>query len=534
MIAQTVSLQTAARVAVDQPGRTITGLVVPWERLGYTSAGPTVYAFGSVRVPADASRVKLLIQHDDGAEAVGVGVGFALDADGLTGLFHVPPGPAGDAALRAAANGLRDGLSVGTAVTSSAVDVDGTLRVSAADLVEVSLVTLPAFEDAYVRSVAANRKVPLMPPINQAAAQPVTDPPDQPDTEPVEQPDPAEPEPAEPDQSELVTASAREPQARAITPSRTVGRGMTLQQAARTTLRHLQAGKPGSMLQAALLDLVPADDVGQGLIRPQFVGELWNASSAARPVIDSIRRGRLDSLSVVGWVWDDRWQIDPYTGNKTAIPSNKVTTKAVTTTATRYAGGLDVDRVFIDLGSPGMIEDLFSQGTDSYRIATEAAAVTAILAAATSTGAHDALTDFLTVIGVEAATIGARIDWVVVASDVWSGFAGMKSADVPWWLDNGDGAVNLGSPAGSAGKVTFAVDPSLPAATMLAGDGRAATWYEVDPPIRVRAENIPNGGVDIGVFGYAALLINDASAIFKGTITPPVGAATAAPSKSAK
>ena len=47
-------------------------------------------------------------------------------------------------------------------------------------------------------------------------------------------------------------------------------------------------------------------------------------------------------------------------------------------------------------------------------------------------------------------------------------------------------------------------------------------WPEVrNRLMRVRAENIPQGGVDIGVFGYAALIVNDPRAMFKGTIAAP-------------
>jgi hypothetical protein len=75
----------------------------------------------------------------------------------------------------------------------------------------------------------------------------------------------------------------------------------------------------------------------------------------------------------------------------------------------------------------------------------------------------------------------------------------------------------------------FFVDPSLPAGHVLGGDRNAATYYEAVPaPLRVQAVNIPNGGIDIAVFGYQAVLVNDPRAIVDVTVTalPLVAAAT--------
>jgi HK97 family phage prohead protease len=519
---ETITLTAASHV--DPARRRIYGTIVPYDVVGHTSAGPTVFAAGSIVIPDDPGRVKMLVQHDANPAAVGVGASFEDRGGEVVGTFTFPPGARGDAALAEAASGLRDGLSVGVLIDAYATK-DGVLYVTRARLNEVSLVTIPAFEDARVLAVAASQRKG----ITMTEEAPVT-------VAPVETPPEAE-APAE--AVEVVTPSAApaEVQAAAVVPpTRGGGRvqGMTLRAASTRALAHLRAGNPPAMLSAALLDFVPADDVGEGIIRPQFIGELWQASRVARPVIDAIRRGRLDGLTVVGWQWDERFEVASYAGNKAAIPSKKATTKAVTTTAVRFAGGLDIDRVFIDLGAAGLISDLFSQGTDSYRTETENYVVTQLLAAATAIPAAASLTDFLIAAGVQLTDIGARVDFVTVSADIWSTFAALSSADVPWWLDNGDGSVNIGDPAGDAGKVRFSVNPDLPDNTILGGDSRAATWYEVDPPIRVRAENIPNGGIDIGVFGYGALIINDARAVVKGSVTPPVPEALTAKTTTAK
>ena len=58
------------------------------------------------------------------------------------------------------------------------------------------------------------------------------------------------------------------------------------------------------------------------------------------------------------------------------------------------------------------------------------------------------------------------------------------------------------------------MDPTLAAGDILAGDTRSATFYEEPTPIRVNAIDLPKGGVDLGLFGYHALLVNDPNSLF--------------------
>jgi len=49
---------------------------------------------------------------------------------------------------------------------------------------------------------------------------------------------------------------------------------------------------------------------------------------------------------------------------------------------------------------------------------------------------------------------------------------------------------------------------------VLVGDKAAATSYELPgSPIRVEAENIANGGIDEGFFGYHGVVINEPQAL---------------------
>lgn len=146
----TVTLRLAAADATaSTETRTISGIAVPYGPIGRSSVGAITFARGSLSW-ARTGRVKLLVQHDQERP-----VGFAtelLDTDaGLRATFRVPEGPEGDAALAMAADGRRDGLSVGVALAPDVIEAiwakrweeDDSPTAAAGDLLEVSLVSIP-------------------------------------------------------------------------------------------------------------------------------------------------------------------------------------------------------------------------------------------------------------------------------------------------------------------------------------------------------------------------------------------------------
>jgi HK97 family phage prohead protease len=158
---RTLTAAAPGPVAVDVPKRTITGLAVPYGKPGQTGAGRLSFAHGSLSW-SDPSRVKLLVEHDQRAEVIGYATELSSVPDvGLMATFHVPESPHGDQALASAAAKLRDGLSVGVQIDDATASRLGKLAgrpgvvAGAGQLREVSLVAVPAFDDARIDSVAA-------------------------------------------------------------------------------------------------------------------------------------------------------------------------------------------------------------------------------------------------------------------------------------------------------------------------------------------------------------------------------------------
>ena len=147
----------------DVEARTITGLAVPYGvpgRPGGDVSGPVVFAAGSLSrsLTERGDRIRLVVDHDR-TRAVGRLVSWDDTAEGLHTAWKIARTPAGDAVLAEAADGVRDGLSVGAEVIRSAPR-NGVIEVTEARLVETSLVAFPAFDSARVSRVAATTTSP--------------------------------------------------------------------------------------------------------------------------------------------------------------------------------------------------------------------------------------------------------------------------------------------------------------------------------------------------------------------------------------
>jgi hypothetical protein len=167
--------------AIAEGSRIVEGLIVPFGPDGQTSMGRFTFGPGSIELPAHASRVKLLREHDQ-RDVIGVGQRFdevdAAEADrrlaalgrepmglgGIWGRYAVPEGTTPaltahyDAALAEVRDGVRDAFSVGVALTPESVQAARRAGTRATPgrgrLRETSTVSVPAFDDA--RAAAAS------------------------------------------------------------------------------------------------------------------------------------------------------------------------------------------------------------------------------------------------------------------------------------------------------------------------------------------------------------------------------------------
>lgn len=144
---------SAPITAADANRRIVSGLVVPFGKVGNTNVGAVVFERGSIAIH-DGTKIKLLAQHEP-TNPIGRAQSFSTTEDAIYGTFKLSASQKGTDYLIMASEGLIDGLSVGVDVIASKPAKDGTIYVQKAVLREVSLVESAAFEDAKVLQVAA-------------------------------------------------------------------------------------------------------------------------------------------------------------------------------------------------------------------------------------------------------------------------------------------------------------------------------------------------------------------------------------------
>jgi hypothetical protein len=505
-----LTITAAAALTAADDTRVRRGLALPFGAVGRTSAGP-VRAAGGGRVgwPADLRRVKVFSDH---GRLAPIGYVTALEEtpDGVTVAFRLADTPAGAAALLEVDEGVRDAISV--ELDDVTLAADGLIE--AAQIVAIALVPLPAFTDARIAASFTPTERTAVTTVTVTTPPPApTDPAPTPDPAPAPAPTPT-PDPA-PTPAPPTTLNA----------ARTAGRPLDLRSAVATLEAAWNRSRTVEAINAALADVVPANDApGGGILTPQWLGELWTPYAVSRNYVNSVQSGTLTGMHLFGYRWTTPPVVGPYAGNKTEIPSNAVQLGPVTADAYRLAGGWDVDRIFYDLGAPGFLKVILDKATEDLRNKQEAHLGATLKAAATTVaGAPADLFAALSLLAAELGKIGAAPTSVAVASDLYGALMAIPASAAPWWLSQGGSSIDVVNQTAVVNGNRQFVDPTLPAGTVMAWDRRAATYYEAaGTPIRVQAVNIPNGGIDVGVFSYQGEIVNDARAIVDTVVVPPV------------
>jgi HK97 family phage prohead protease len=150
-VAVPVTLDAAA--GEDSP-RTITGVAVPWDTPAVVSGGQKVqFLRGAFDVNQKAAK---LIENHDMSQLRGVVTELVDDESGLLFTAKFAKTTASDQAIELVKAGAYDSVSVGAIPTKFKYKGD-TMIVSKANLLELSLVAIPAFPDAVITEIAASQ-----------------------------------------------------------------------------------------------------------------------------------------------------------------------------------------------------------------------------------------------------------------------------------------------------------------------------------------------------------------------------------------
>ena len=525
---ETMHMVASMAPAAEQTKRTVTGLVVPWNTPGRTSAGPVSVAEGAVKLPADLGRVKLLRDHSDTANFSPVGYATAAEVtdEGLKMSFRIAEGDDGDAALADVKNRVRDALSVELVDTKV---TNGTLK--SGNLTAVALVPIPAFAEARVEMLTAAATDPADDEDDDELDQDVeddetVDPADDdaelvietdeqleitdPETDPVED--------DEDDETEKETnnmepkkklAAARVPSGLKVNQKP----ALTFSQAVET-IANMRTGTASPELTAALADITRS--ANPAVSAPQWLGELWEGSEYQREIIPTMTIKPLTKLKAVGWRWTQKPEIEDYAGDKAEIPTNEVATEPVETTANRMAVGHDIDRAYFDFNEIEFLEGFFRARTIDYAMKSDAKAA-AFLNTSASTGTTVATEPDLLHAAARARLVVKRQVRVepsayLVHPNSLFGLFDITQLDNPAYLDL------LG-----VKPERFIATDLVPENEVIAYAKESVTWFELPgSPIRVDAERIDLGGRDSAVFAYWATLLNNQAGIVRVPFGEPV------------
>jgi HK97 family phage prohead protease len=502
-----------AELTADSASRTISGKIVPLNvEAGSTNYGKVIFESGSIEIPEPKS-IKLLSQHDV-KKPLGRAVSFSESENSIDAVFSISRSQRGTEALILAEEGLQSGLSIGAEVLKSKVK-DGVTYVSAARLVEVSLVTEPAFKSAQVTDIAAE----------ESAVEETTQPTES-EIANVENTTPAVE--ATPVEAPAVEAARPTVTAMAYTKPRIE---ITAAKYAENTIRAALGD------ESARQYLLAADNTtdNAGLVPTRQLSEIINPlGTTIRPSIDAISRGvlpdagmtfeipKITQMPAVGEVAEDAAFTD--TDQNSAFLSVSVK---------KYAGQQTFSVELLDRTSPAFFDELVRNMAAAYAKTTNAAVNAALIAGATAdattTVTYPTAAELLGIVArgsasVYAATAGLPNPFarnMVVSTGQWSNIMSLNDAGRPIYTAsqpmNAGGQVAPTSLLGNVAGLNLYVDPTNAGdgdGTILIVNPDAYTWYE-SPTYRLRAESTAAGSVTIGYYGFGAIATKVGAGAFK-------------------
>jgi HK97 family phage prohead protease len=487
--------------AADSKKRTISGKIVAWDELGMTSAGATVFEKNSI----DFSKsIKLLLEHDR-TRPIGKLMDITADDNGIEATFKVAGTIAGDDSLLEAAEGLRDGFSVGVKINEWKNE-DGVLRIKASSLQEVSLVSEPAIDSARVSEVAAST------PENSEAT--ATD--EQPQEDKVSEiisEAPIATEAVEAAQTPVVNA-----QYMAYTKPR-VDTNITAGQYAAAQIRAIQGDNDARDLLAALAIGTVSENTG--MVPPNYLRDVIGVIDSSRPFIDSIERAPLPAsgLKIFTPVLGNQ-AIMGLTAEGAEYASQDTAVSFQEDNIVKFAGANVINQEVLDRSDPSFLDLLirelaasYAQKTDAYaaKIASEAAAGSSgsTIYAAIADGIADSygvmrFTPNRLMVAPSGGTNG--IDFAGLLGAVADGRPLYAAANP----QNANGLITQGSTNGTVAGLDLVVDPNYTGDNANAKHAliypSAAMRFHESGTFEIRANIVANGRVEIGLYGYVAVV----------------------------
>jgi len=493
----------ASSIECSEERREISGKIVPMGtgEIGHTNLGAYTFAANSIDI-ADPSKIKLLSQHDL-KKPIGRMTAAEVREDGIYATFKLSRSTGGNDALIMAQEGLVTGLSIGAEIISSKPSKDGHTVVSAAKLKEVSLVTVPAFASSEILEIAAEEVIP-------AEENPQTE------SETVVEDTTVEATPVE---AAAVEAARPTVTAMAYTTPR-LNLNITAGEFAKAQINASRGDSDARELVAALQVATVAENTG--MVPPTYLRDVIGIIDSSRPFIDSIERAALPASGMKIFTPKLGTQATvALTAEGAEFSSTDTTVTFQEDNVVKFAGAGILDLELVDRSDPSFLDlylrelaASYAQKTDAYaaQIAAEAAAGSSstTIYKAIALGISDAYGVMRkTPNNLLVATTGGEdgIDFAGLLGAVDGSNRPLFAAAAP---QNAAGLITQGSTNGSVAGLNLVVDANY---TGDNSNAKHALVYPTDAmrfhesgTLQIRANVVANGQLEIGIYGYVAVV----------------------------
>jgi hypothetical protein len=454
------------------------------------------------------------LEYHDDTRVIGRVTERVSTSEGMMFVAKLSATRAADDALALLADGALDSVSVGAIPTKFKRLSDGTLEVSQARFVELSLVTVPAYESAQVYSVAASS-------------------PDESEPDETETPTETTTTPSEEDEmSEPTTVEA------AVATQPIYATAVKRDAKLPTAVEYLSAAIAGGTawermheaLRAAAPDVVTTDT--PGVLPTPILGPVYNNFIGRRPVVDAVGA---KSMPGGGKVFI-RPEVTTHVsiGASLAEMSNQSGTLVVSSnqvTKQIFGGYVNISEADLDWTDPAILSILLDDMGRIYANATDNYAADTLVAGATVTQAFAAADlDKPEVWAAEIAEAASTIlsgsngnlpTHLFLAPGIWGNLLALSdSSKRPLFPQvgpmNAFGNLTPGQANGNAFGLSVVVDRNFASGTAIVGDASGYELFEQQKGA-ISLDNPSTLSRTIAFRGYFAALMIDSSKFVKFT-----------------
>ena len=373
LIASQVTIDAAAGEAGR---REITGIAVPYD-VAATVADGTSVIFKQGSLPVDGKAPRLYMNHDS-TNAIGIVTERVDTSEGMMFTAKISKTQAGDEALILAMDGVLDSVSVGVNPIKYTTAKDGTVTVTAADWIELSLVPVPAFAGAIITDIAAS--IPQDEPEISTI-----------ETEPTQETEPMS-EATIPAVEATIPTAPIFAQAKRKFVMPTAAEYMAAMHAGGDTFHNVNAAYKEAVrdqqtaLQAAAGDVLTSDT--PGLLPVPVLGPVFQDLNFVRPVVTAFGARSMPSTPSKTFT---RPTITTHTSAATqtegsAVSATTMVIAANTVTKATVAGQVTLTMQDMDFTDPASMNIILNDLAGEYLIKTDDIAADALVAGKTASG----------------------------------------------------------------------------------------------------------------------------------------------------